>query len=235
MAQFFDHIVLMVLENTGWSSVQALTFVDYINKHGTVFEHWSGVTHPSGPNYRAMLSGQTWSGNEYDGVQRPNIASSIIYEIVDFKGVPAVRHDPFLDMNPSNPNAQTHYSSFGDAVAHGVADLLYLGMDDSNNAHSGPLAIADANVMEAIALFNGMTISKRLLIVLFDEAFGVEYFSNRVFAGMLGPDVPVKQIGSPLNHYNLAQFFCDNWGIKNLTEMDPASKTYAGRNLLDLN
>jgi hypothetical protein len=233
MAKFFDHIVLMICENTGWSSVQDLQFVKYINQHGTIFEHWTGVTHPSGPNYRAILSGQTWSGNEYDGIQRPNIATSIDYEIVDFKGIPAIRHNPFLDMNPNHPGV--HLTDFAAATNAGLPDLLYLGMDDLNNAHSGSLNTADANVVEAINLFDQLKEENRLFVVLFDEGFGFDYLGNHIFCGMLGPKVSVNQVGSPCSHYNLAQFFCDNWGIIGLNEMDPQCKTYAGRNLIDLN
>src|SRR4051794_26302106 len=100
-ARFFDTCVLIVLENKGWSQVQGCDFVRQIRQTGVVFTSWRGVTHPSGPNYRAMLSGNTWSGNEFDGVKRPNLGRWADYKIYASRGEPARRHNPFLDMNPN--------------------------------------------------------------------------------------------------------------------------------------
>ena len=228
--KFFDVLVLMVLENTGWSSVQSCNFVDFFQRHGTVFTNWTATTHPSGPNYRTLISGRSWSGNEFDGVQRPNIARYVDYQVFDFRNAPAIRHNPFLDMNPDDPRAQSFASDF----PQNLASITYLGMDDANNAHSGPLHVADANVMDAISCLSGLDQADRLLFTMvFDEAFGIEYGSNHVFAGMWGTHVPVKQVNSRLNHANFAQFLADNWSMT-LTEIDPADKTYAGECLFDL-
>src|SRR4051812_25198260 len=92
--KFFDTIVLMVLENHGWSQVQSSELIAYFAENGTTFTSWSGVKHPSGPNYRAMLSGNTWSGNEFDGVPRPNVGLHVDYKIYAYSGRPADRHNP---------------------------------------------------------------------------------------------------------------------------------------------
>ena len=152
--KFFDTLVLIVLENHGWTQVQGWKFVNHFAENGVVFTGWHGVTHPCGPNYRAMISGNTWSGNEYDGVQRPNLGRSVDYKIYQYRGIPAQRHNPFLDMNPQGDARATNYLS-GPMSNAGLAPLTYLGLDDANNAHNGPPSVADENVMQAIAEFNG--------------------------------------------------------------------------------
>lgn len=232
--KFFDVLVLMILENTGWSAVQQCQFVQYIARHGTIFSNWTGATHPSGPNYRTLMSGQAWSGNEFDGVSRPNIGRYVDYKVFNFRNAPAIRHNPFLDMNPTDPRAQ----GLGmDLFATSKTPIMYLGMDDANDAHSGTLSVADDNVMAGIASLPSLVLDaddRLLCVVTFDEAFGaVEYITNHVFTGMLGTNVPVKQVTSRVSHVNFAQFLADNWSVT-LDEINPVGKMYAGQNLLDL-
>ena len=230
--RFFDTLVLVVLENHGWAQVQSCAFVQYFAQNGVMFTSWNGVTHPSGPNYRAMMSGNKWSGNEFDGVQRPNLGRSVDYKVYQYRGMPAQRHNPFLDMNPDDSRATKYISGpLGNA---GLAPLTYLGLDDTNNAHSGPLSTADNNVMQAIAEFNALADGgRKLFLTVFDEAYGKDFTSNHVFAGAIGTGVKPKQVHSSISHYSLAQFLADNWGVA-IAEMDPAGDTYAGLSLLDL-
>jgi hypothetical protein len=230
--KFFETLVLIVLENHGWAQVQQCKFVSYLRQHGVVFTGWRAVTHPSGPNYRAMLSGNKWSGNEFDGVQRPNLGRSVDYKIYQYRGVPAERHNPFLDMNPQDARATKFISP--PLNNSELASLTYLGLDDANNAHSGELSTADNNILQAINEFDELSAGgRKLLLLVFDEAYGSDYSSNHVFAGAIGTDIKPKLVHSQISHYALAQFLGDNWGVK-FPEMDPEGDTYAGSSLLDL-
>lgn len=229
--KWFDRIILMVLENHGWNQVQDLRLVKWFHENGTVFTGWHGVTHPSGPNYRALLSGNTWSDTEYEGVSRPNIAQHVSYNVVKYVGEPAERHNPFMDMNPdSYPGSVT---AAKDPSLPSPA-ITYLGMDDQNDAHSGALAVADHHVITALEWFkNGRENStaaaaKCLFFVTFDEAFGMDYLTNHVFAGIAGHGIEVgKMIHSHLNHYAFAQTLADNWNI-DLPEMNPEGARIKG-------
>lgn len=224
MPKFYDSIHFAILENTGWDDVQSTKFAEHFRKNGIVFTDWHGETHPSGPNYRTMLSGVPWSHNEYDGIRRPNVAANLKYTVLPFAGMPAIRHNPFLDLNPTN---------YHPASGH---DLVYYGMDDTNNAHSGPLATADDNMMRAIQNYETakQNYSRSAFFLLFDEAFGYEYLSNHVFVAIVGTDVKVgTQITCRLSHANFAQFLADNWGLT-LKEIPPEGRTYMGKNLADL-
>jgi hypothetical protein len=88
--------------------------------------------------------------------------------------------------------------------------------------------------MQAISEFSSLKSGgRKLLLTVFDEAFGKEYSSNHVFAGVIGGDIKPKQVHLPISHYSLAQFMADNWSVT-LAEMDPAGDTYAGTSLVDL-
>jgi hypothetical protein len=232
-AKFFDIVVLMVLENHGWSQVQDCNFVKYLFENGTVFTSWQGVAHPSGPNYRAMLSGNKWSTNEFDGVKRPKLGLYVDYKIYSFAGIPAQRHNPFLDMNPQGDQRASNYVE-GRLTDNNLTSIVYLGLDDSNNAHNGPLSVADGNVLRAIEDFKDLTSQqRRVFFITFDEAYGKDYTANHVFAGAIGHGISRKQVHSSVSHYSFAQFLADNWAVK-IDEMDPSGDTYAGSSIFDL-
>ena len=232
--KWFDNFIFLVLENQGWSQVQNCQFIKYLNENGAVFTKWHRATHPSGPNYRVMLSGQSWSNNEFDGVERENISKHIDYVVSNYRGIPAERHNPFKDMNPKTYQTNKEVSG----LIGPCASLVYLGMDDENDAHSGSLDIADKNIMDAINFFTkqvSVVSPRTLFMVTTDEGFGLDYIFNHVFTGFLGVGIKAGQkINSSLSHYNLARFLADNWEVELPPESDPQCQTYAGRSLLEL-
>src|SRR4051812_8065211 len=55
-----DHVVIVMMENTGYSSIIGSASAPYINAmaaKGASFTDSHGVTHPSQPNYQAIFSG----------------------------------------------------------------------------------------------------------------------------------------------------------------------------------
>jgi hypothetical protein len=198
--------------------------VDYIQKNGVVFTSWYGAAHPSGPNYRALMSGNTWSGNEFDGVQRENIGDHVNVVVNNYKGIPADRHNPFKDMQSSHLKTQLMVTD---------GSIWYLGMDDQNNGHSASLDIADQNVYDALQQLPHWTMPNWLALVVFDEAYGVDWLSNHVFAGMIGPAIKIaRQVHSPIRHENFARFIYDNWSIAPPQEYPTG--LYAGKCLYEL-
>ena len=230
--KWFDQIFIMVLENHGWTQSAAMKMVNYISQFGIVFTDYHGTVHPSGPNYRSMFSGQHWSTNEFDGVKRPNIGDSIPVYQYDYMNAPAERHNPFLDMK--SIEARLHLTlDMSNITAKGIH---YLGMDDQNDAHSGSLDIADTNVNNFIKWWHTLDnpiYRKDILFVVFDEAFGIEYIDNHVFAGMIMGNGTLlgTTVTEHMNHYNFARMLYDNWNIPMNPSADSSSSIYAGHAL----
>ena len=207
MHKWFSRVYFAVLENHGWSQVQDCNFVKWFSANGAIFPHWYAAAHPSGPNYRALLSGNTWSLNEFDDVRRGNIANHIPSAVVDYAGAAADRHNPFKDMQAS--------------MVDGLRDdagIVYYGMDDAKNAHSGSLAIAATNVMALIA---GVKLgADEAFFLFFDEAFGLEYGTNHVFAAVTSPALAkVKPVISAAHsHRDFAAMLNVNWDLPLLAE-----------------
>jgi hypothetical protein len=228
-AKWFDTLFLMILENHGWSQIQETSFFSWFAQYGTIFSSWSAAAHPSGPNYRSLMSGNYWSFNEFDGVHRPNIGDQVDCYVNSFKNSPAERHNPFLDMHSKNRLPQAELSSF--------KGIYYFGMDDDNNAHSGSLETADANVTAAITLVQKekANTDRYAFFLVFDEAYGLDWFTNHVFAAIAGPSVPRGNlVHSPLSHFNFARLLYDNWEIAFPQEAIPAGNAFAGQALWEL-
>jgi hypothetical protein len=205
--KWFDKLLILILENHGWSQVQDCQFVKWFRENGCVFSNWHGVAHPSGPGYRCLFSGQTWSGNEFDGVWRPSILDTVQNVTQPFAGMPADRHNPAKDMRAK--------AAVDWVPGAPLADIHYLGMDDQNDAHSGPLSQADANVMRALTSFDVPRGPRTLTVVTFDEAFGLEYGTNHVFMGMAGGMVSRgKEVGQQFTHADFAIGLYANWGVE---------------------
>lgn len=199
---WFDRLCIVIGENHGYNQVQKCEFVKWFLDNGTIFNNWHGQQHPSGPNYRTLFSGVPWSSNEFDDCWRPSILDEVPNYTIAFAGQPADRHNPAKDMHSR-------------AVSSGPgAKIVYLGMDDNNNSHDGPLELLDSNIMKAIDCYGNGIVPNSLFVLTFDEAFGLEYLVNRVFTAMAGPMVPKgKRVGNFFTHSDFARGLYNNWGI----------------------
>ena len=123
-----DHIVIVIMENTGYSSIIGSSSAPYINSmaaQGASFTDSHGVTHPSQPNYLALFSGglngvsdDTCPVGPFTGI--PNLGSQLIAAGFTFTGYSedlpsagstactnsnyARKHDPWTDF-PNVPAA----------------------------------------------------------------------------------------------------------------------------------
>lgn len=69
----FDHIVIVVMENHSDSTLignRRLPYLDHLAKTYGYDDNYFGVTHPSLPNYVAMLTGDIWGSHSDNPTQR---------------------------------------------------------------------------------------------------------------------------------------------------------------------
>lgn len=90
----FDHVVIAIMENTGYSSIIGNTMgAPYINSllaTGASFNNAHGVTHPSQPNYLALFSGLqqgvTDDSCPHDFIGVANLGSQLLGAGLSFAG-----------------------------------------------------------------------------------------------------------------------------------------------------
>src|SRR5579864_1106911 len=74
-ARWWSSLVWAVFENHTFTQVSALPSHRRLAREGTVLTRYFAVSHPSGPNYRAMASGEPWGTAEVINTFHPTLAS----------------------------------------------------------------------------------------------------------------------------------------------------------------
>jgi hypothetical protein len=210
---YFSSVVWVVCENHGYTQVKELQSHQLLASRGAVLHNYFSVTHPSGPNYRSMAAGDYFSHDEHLGQEKPTIAThtGVPALVWSYKGAPALRHNPLADLKSAHQKVTDL-----DLESLPASCILYVGLDDQNNAHSGPLDTADQNLVELIGRLDASAWFNRpvdgrypVLFVTWDEAYTT---SNQVFAAFYGQGVqPGASLDTRLDHFSFCRLVTDNW------------------------
>lgn len=234
-ARWWSSLVWAVFENRTFSEVAALPSHRRLAREGTVFTRYFAVSHPSGPNYRAMASGEPWGTAEVIDTFRPTLASAgaaatpplptYLYHII---GTIARKHDPFADLHAPIAGVRRGLDALRADLGGGPAGLpdrclVYVGWDDDNDMHNGQADRADANLTD---LLNALAASRWFatpdaggrypaLFFCYDED---DYAANnRVFAAFWGRGVRRGAASAVRHtHYGFCRTVSDNWGLPRL-------------------
>lgn len=228
--QWFSSLVWIVLENHGYRQVANLPSHRRLGQEGMVLTQYFAVSHPSGPNYRAMASGETWGHNEEVNVFHPSVSSeaakagipSFVYHL---KGTIARKHNPLIDLRAPVAAEKHGMAAFTEDLTHGLPAhcLVYCGWDNDNDAHDGSLETADRNVSEvldALAASSWFTIPDELqrfpaVFLCWDEDDDNE--GNHVFAAWWGRKVRAGTTSALHHtHYGFCRTMSENWYLPTL-------------------
>jgi hypothetical protein len=58
--KYFDQVIIVVLENQGTDQALADPYISSLTRRGAWFSHYYAITHPSFPNYLAIVAGSTF-------------------------------------------------------------------------------------------------------------------------------------------------------------------------------
>lgn len=222
--KYFSSVVHIVMENHSYSEVKDLPAFQYLIQHGANLTNYSDIGHPSGPNYRAMVAGQTWGSSETIDTQEPTVATEAAqlgiptYDIAEFGNI-AIRHDPYHDLHSQVIDQTTFNPDSLPADAN-----VYIGGDDNNNGHDGTLAQVNTNIQTLLdqlnnsKWFNTPDASGKypVLVVTWDEGDQGTSSPDHVFTTFYGRGVKPGNYSTPYNHYNLNRTLTDNWGLNPL-------------------
>jgi phosphatidylinositol-3-phosphatase len=237
--RWWRSLIFGVLENHSFNQVANLPSHRRLFREGTVLTRYFAVTHPSGPNYRALISGATWSKAQTIDVYHPSIAGRaaelsppVPTYVYHLSGTIARRHNPFLDLRAPVTAVRQGLSTLRSDLDGELpeAALVYVGWDDEHNMHNGDRARGDRSltalldVLAASAWFGTPDSAGRYpaLFLCYDEDDGGE--GNRVFAAWWGRGVR-QGVQSTVRHthFSFCRTVTDNWGAAPLAEAGAAS------------
>lgn len=221
---YFSAIVWCVMENKAVTHVKDLPSHKYLAQHGAVLDKAYALTHPSGPNYRNITSGQVFTQNYLHMKAEPNVARS--YETIGIpsfnwypKGKAALKHDPYKQVHPQI----TTWSKPFDPDLLPRHCQVYLGYDLISNGHDGPIKVASQNIdktvmgiIEALnnsAWFNTPDEHGRypVFMLTYDESFTND---NRIFTAFYGRGVKAGYTSPKrYDHLNICRTMTDNWQL----------------------
>ena len=196
----FDHIVLIMLENQDYQTVMdgtQMPLLATIAQQNVLLSNYFAVTHPSLPNYIALMSGST-QGITSDCttcfVNQPNLADEIEASGRSWKayleGMPspcfvgdsgnyAQKHDPLLYFDSIRLNAARCDRSIvpltsldGDLANNTLPNFSYIMPNLCNSGHNCSAATADTWVRAMVVKLQGSPAlgKNSLIIIAFDEA-----------------------------------------------------------------
>jgi hypothetical protein len=242
-APAFEHVVVVVFENKEVSSVlgspSAPTFNSYARAYATLTRYY-GVTHPSLPNYLALVSGST-QGITSDCVSC-NVDARSLADTVEgssrtwkayleglpargflggFSGRYAKKHDPFAYFRPvaNVPARRQRLVPLGelaaDVKAATLPDFSLVVPDLCHSMHDCSVRVGDAWLRRTVGPL--LTLPNTVIFVVFDEGA-----SNARGGG----HVPALAVGTAIrrhskfrgltNHYGLLRTIEQAWGLPRL-------------------
>ena len=249
----FRHALVVVFENKEQGEVagnpEAPTFAALARQYATL-STYEAVSHPSLPNYLALVSGST-QGIEDDCtscvVHAPNLADTLERAGLSWKtyaeglprpgftgataGLYAKKHDPFLYFADIAENRSRRERVVPleqlrlDLAAGQLPDFALVVPNLCHDMHDCPVATGDQWLRDTIVpLLGDPQLAGSVVFVVFDEGASDEGGGGRVAAMALGPLVrPGSRYDRATNHYGLLRTLEDAWGLPPLGESTRAT------------
>ena len=236
----FRHVVVIVFENEEASSVlgtpQAPTFNAMAARYASLTDYY-GVTHPSLPNYLALVGGSTFGIDSdcttctidarnladtlqakrktwklyAEGLPRPGFAGA-------FAGRYAKKHAPFLYFRdvlakPARLRRVVPLTQLRrDLRGKRLPDFAMIVPDLCHSMHDCSVATGDAWLKSQLSAL--VVLPKTVVFVVFDEGTTADHGGGHVPALALGTAVRHgARFTAPTGHYGLLRTIEDAWGL----------------------
>ncbi len=238
-------IFMVILENTNAYEALAQPFLKKLAHEGALLDEYFGITHPSQPNYIALIAGDTMG---VKGDANENLDGKMLIDLIEEKGLTwksyndgypgncfleerskkyVRKHQPFLSFKSvqSDPKKCSHIVSSNELekdVASGKLAHFNLFIPDLNNdGHDTGAKYAERWLAKTFGnlLKNPAFIKDTLFIVTFDESNNI--FSNRIYTSLFGQAIKSGYVSEkPYNHYSMLKTIESLLGLESLNRKD---------------
>jgi hypothetical protein len=235
----FSHIIVLIMENEDFGGIVGAPAAPYINSLATTYglaTNYTGVAHPSLPNYMALTSGATLFRDDCTTctVNAANLADEIEGAGRRWKGyfedMPApcttndvggyaVQHNPFVHYanivsNRARCNASvvplTDLAS--DLRTNQLPDFVWITPNLCHDMHDCDVAAGDSWLAGFVPTLTGSTaFANSALFLIWDEADSLQ--DAHVAAIVVSSEVRGIRSSIVHSHYGLLRTIEDAWGL----------------------
>jgi phosphatidylinositol-3-phosphatase len=218
------HTIIIVLENKSYSQVYGSSSAPYMNSIAnkyTLLTNYYATTHPSLPNYIAMIAGSTFGITDDSAPSshtsiagNKEIVSLLKQKAVSWKtyqesmpsscyktssGLYAVKHNPFVyfsDVTAKASYCKAHVVDFNalnkDLTNNALPQYAFITPNLKDDGHDTSVSYAD-NWLKGFLpkLINSPSFANSVIFVTFDE--DNKSSGNHVYTAVVGPSTIVKQ------------------------------------------
>lgn len=241
----FKKAAIIIFENTDYSAAKKQPTFKQIASEGFLFTHFHAITHPSQPNYIALVSGSKNKVNSNDNV---DIDANHLADLIEAKGLTwktyaegypgncflgatsgkyARKHNPFISFKniQNNPdrcaNIVPSTKMKKDLEKGTLPDFIFYVPDMDNSGHDTDVKYADQYIAKTWMplLKDPKFMEDRLVVITFDE--GEVSVTNRIFTAFYGD--MVKHGGTSdvkVNLFSLLRLIEDEWDLGTLGKKD---------------
>jgi len=241
----FSHVFVIMMENKERSQVIGNASAPYINQLARQYgsaANYTGVAHPSLPDYMAITGGQTVFTTDCEGCVTS--ARHLVDQVVDsgrhwkayMESMPAPctttdsglyvqKHNPFIhytDVVGNSVRCKNHvvpFTSFAaDLASSSLADYIWISPNVCNDMHSCSVGTGDTWLSGVVPkIIASPAFSNSVLFLLWDEG------TTSTGGGGVVPAIVVSDrtkagftSSTALNHYSVLRTIEDAWGLARL-------------------
>jgi phospholipase C len=228
----FDHIVLVMFENKATSQITASSapYFRSLAAQGADFTQSYAITHPSQPNYIALLSGST-QGVTSDSCPKTfgvtNLAAQVIGSGRTFKGysesMPSAgytgcssgnyqrKHNSWVDFNNVPAASNLTYASFPADYAS-LPTVSFVTPNMCSDMHDCSIGTGNTWLQSHLdAYAQWAKTHNSLLIVTFDEDNSLSL--NHIYTTFVGAHVKTGSYAEKITHYTVLRTIEASYGL----------------------
>ncbi|CAN5431696.1 alkaline phosphatase family protein [soil metagenome] len=235
-------VLVVVEENHSLSQMRSgMPYTFRLAKKYGYATRYSAITHPSLPNYLAIVGGRTFgvtddagpaahplSGRSVFGQARAHDVTARVYAqsmpgpcAADNSGDYAVRHNVWAYFADESEACSHDDVALGhlrrDARSGSLPQVGMLVPDLAHDAHDGTLGEADAWFKQAMApVFAGPDWTSGNLVIVLTADEDDRHHGNRVLTVVIHPSQSHRVVAKPLTHYSLTRLYDEVAGLPKL-------------------
>lgn len=252
--QEFNHIIMIVLENASYDEAMSNPYLRSLAQQGALFSNFTAVSHPSYPNYLAMVGGSTFNrtSDSQTTLHAASIADLLEARGLTWKGYAedypgncflgdrsgryARKHVPFLSFasiqsNPSRCAQVVGADQFQtDWKNRQLPNFAFFTPNLDDDGHDTDLATASKWLENFLTplLSDGPGMQSTLIEITFDESDS-HFDNNQILTLFMGPMVqPGANISTHYNHYDVLRTIEDDFSLGSFQKNDRSAQDIEG-------